>query len=161
MRHTNEGHVNDKVYFRQMWGNKYFTENRSLTRVYLSALWQWLWIEKYRIIWYRVDKWCKINVPDAEFVSKQTWAAEYLHICWLRKAFFNDSMTSHLFLKNLHLSHDKLYLLICLRREKNNWSGYLRANEKWAEALGEKFLGLSCGLVPTRRKKRKEDTVLL
>lgn len=159
MRHTNEGHVNDKVYFRQMWGNKYFTKNRSLTRVYLSALWQWLWIEKYRIIWYRVDKWCKINVPDAEFVSINR--PEQLNIYTYAGLEKTSLMTSHLFLKNLHLSHDELYLLICLRREKNNWSGYLRANEKWAEALGEKFLGLSCGLVPTRGKKRKEDTVLL
>lgn len=45
--------------------------------------------------------------------------------------------------------------------KKNNWSGYLRANEKWAEALGEKFLGLSCGLVPTRGKKRKEDSAFI
>lgn len=29
---------------------------------------------------------------------------------------------------------------------------YLRAKEKWAEALGEKFLGLSCGLVPGGKK---------
>jgi len=27
-------------------------------------------------------------------------------------------------------------------------TSYLRAKEKWAEALGEKFLGLSCGLFP-------------
>lgn len=33
------------------------------------------------------------------------------------------------------------------------FANYLRAKEKWAEALGEKFLGLSCGLVPA-----KEDT---
>lgn len=29
---------------------------------------------------------------------------------------------------------------------------YLRAKEKWAEALGEKFLGLSCGLFPVESK---------
>lgn len=31
-------------------------------------------------------------------------------------------------------------------------SPYLRAKEKWAEALGEKFLGLSCGLFPVESK---------
>lgn len=38
---------------------------------------------------------------------------------------------------------------------------YLRAKEKWAEALGEKFLGLSCGLVPARKRYRRGDKINL
>lgn len=34
---------------------------------------------------------------------------------------------------------------------------YLRAKEKWAEALGEKFLGLSCGLVPAGKNRHGGD----
>lgn len=52
-----------------------------------------------------------------------------------------------------------LYWLICSVANQVNIHGYvyLRAKEKWAEALGEKFLGLSCGLVPASKTQRNRD----
>ena len=46
-----------------------------------------------------------------------------------------------------------IFYSICCTFPDHNMqeSSYLRAKEKWAEALGEKFLGLSWGLDPKRR----------
>lgn len=63
-----------------------------------------------------------------------------------------------LFFKEYVYNMSGLYWLICSVANQVNIHGYayLRAKEKWAEALGEKFLGLSCGLVPASQTQQRK-----
>lgn len=69
------------------------------------------------------------------------------------------SRPSFFFLKNLYttsLVFTGLFVQLQIKYSNIHGYAYLRAKEKWAEALGEKFLGLSCGLVPASKTQRSK-----
>lgn len=83
---------------------------------------------------------------------------------WMFSFWWNQHSVSLFFFKEEKRRegvHNKsgLYWPICsaVNQENIRAYAYLRAKEKWAEALGEKFLGLSCGLVPASKTQRSQN----
>lgn len=79
-----------------------------------------------------------------------------IHHCWIATNLL-------FFLQTIYIQQISLWSLLAdlfsCKSSKYPWlcCVYLRAKEKWAEALGEKFLGLSWGLVPARRNTKKTE----
>lgn len=99
----------------------------------------------------------KVSLPVCSVaMTVEKWYNKYIIDLDSNRTFSETTLRSHSDKWRKPVFIKPITVLVCngfWTRLQIRFANYLRAKEKWAEALGEKFLGLSCGLVPA-----KEDT---